>query len=336
MAITIKDIARMAGVSISTVSRVINNSKPVNSEVKQRVLSIIKEMNFSPNAMARGLVKNESGLIGMIVPAITNNVFGDVVDGVSKVAELYNYDILLSLTEGVLHKEIHYLNLHKEKQVDGIIFSSEILKREHTEIIEQSQIPSVLLGQVSTHEKIPSVHLDNFQASYEAVSYLIQRGHTKIAMIRGIESDKAVGQERYRGYKSALRDAGIPLQEEWVVICGFSLHDGYEAMNRILDSGSRPSAIFAATDRMAIGAMNYLLETGYSVPEDFSIIGFDDIDMTVAVRPKLTTVHYSAHEMGMTTFRSLLQLIKGESVENHHLNVLHRLVVRESVKEIST
>src|ERR1700730_16105490 len=200
MTITIKEIAKMAGVSISTVSRVINNSKPVNSDVRQRVLAIIKQYKYSQNAMARGLVTKESGLIGIIAPAITNTVFGEMVDGISKVAELYNYDILLSLTEGVLHKEIHYLNLHREKKVDGIILSSTSLKEEHIEIIEQSNIPCILVGQVSHKENIPSVHVDNFHASYEAVRFLIRNGHTKIAMIRGFKCDKAAGEERFRGY----------------------------------------------------------------------------------------------------------------------------------------
>jgi LacI family transcriptional regulator len=334
MPITIKDIARMAGVSKSTVSRVINNSKPVKPELREKILKIMEEVHYRPNAMARGLAKNQSGLIGVIAPAITHTVFGEVVDGASKVAGLYGNDILLSLTEGDVEREIHYLNLHREKQVDGIILSSKLLREEHVKIIEQAKIPCVLVGQMSRVPNIPSVHVDNFSASYEAVKYLIHNGHRKIAMIRGPIGDQAAGDERLRGYMEAMQDSGLPIEEGWVTASGFSVHDGYEAMKRIFSANdNRPTALFAAADRIAIGAMNYLLEHGYQVPDDISIIGFDDIDMAAIVRPKLTTIHYSSHEIGMTAYRILRKLIKGETYSIQHSNVPHRLVIRDSVRK---
>lgn len=332
MAITIKDIAKMAGVSISTVSRVLNNSKPVNEEIRKRVMEAVEQTGYRPNAMARGLVRNQSGLIGIIIPEFKNTVFDGVIDGVSSIAKVYGYDILLSMTGGSLANEIHYLHLFREKQVDGIVLSSVGLKDEHIEIIQHSEIPCVLVGQVSHVPSIPSVHVDNFSASYEAVTSLIQHGHRRIAMIRGPVEDIAAGHERSRGYRAAMADAGICVDESWIVASGFSVHDGYESMRKLIERGANPTAVFAAADRMAIGAMNYLFENGYHIPDDLSIVGFDDIDMSSVVRPKLTTVHYSANEIGMTAVRNLMKKIKGEGTYAQHTELPHRLVMRDSIR----
>jgi LacI family transcriptional regulator len=330
--VTIKDIARMAGVSIATVSRVINNTKPVNENTRRRVMAVMEETNFRPNAMARGLVKKESGLIGIVIPEFKNTVFDALIDGVSNTAKFYNYDILLCLTQGLLENEIHYLNLLQEKQVDGIILSSSFLKPEHKAIVEKRYTPCVLVGQTSDVPFIPSVHVDNFSASYEAVTTLIRKGHRKIGMIRGPLGDKAAGEDRLRGYQAAIADAGIPFRPDWIVTGGFSVQDGFEAMKSMLSLEELPTALFVAADRPAIGAMNCLLEHGYRIPEDVSIMGFDDIDMSSVVRPKLSTVHYSSYEIGATATRGLMKLIRGERVDTQHTVVPHQVVIRDSIK----
>jgi LacI family transcriptional regulator len=332
MAVTIKDIARLAGVSIATVSRVINNTKPVHDETRQRILTYMEELNFRPNAMARGLVKKESSLIGIVIPEFKDTVFDAMIEGVSDTAKFYNYDILLTLSRGDLANEIHYLNLLREKQVDGIIFSSISLKKEHIEIIEQSGIPCVLVGQASSVPTIPSIHLNNFGASYEAVTALIRNGHQKIGMIRGALGDIALGEERFRGFQAALTENGVKVNPEWVIVAGLSVREGYEAMERMYKTKSLPTALFAATDRIAIGAMNFLLEHGYRIPEDISIMGFDDIDMSTVVRPKLSTVQYSSLEMGCTATHNLMKLVHGGGVSVQHTNVPHQIVIRESIR----
>ncbi|UOF88676.1 LacI family transcriptional regulator [Fodinisporobacter ferrooxydans] len=331
MSLTINDIARLAGVSKATVSRVINNGKTVDPKLRDNVLSVIEQVNYRPSALARGLVKNESNLIGIIVPEIANIVFGVMLEGVSKVAEIYGYDIMLSLTEKSTKKEIHYLNLHRDKQVDGIILSSRSLKKEHIEIIERFEIPCVLIGQKSSVPGIPSVHLDNFSASYEAVKTLIRFGHRKIAMIRAPLDDGESGDERFRGYATALADEGIQFEDDWISVSDFSAAEGYVAMKQIIESGFQPTALFAASDKIALGAMNYLQDQGYMIPRDISIFGFDDMDVTELVRPKLSTVHYSSIEMGMTAFRNLIKLIKKEEIPAQHTNVPHQIILRDSV-----
>ncbi|MBP1082010.1 LacI family transcriptional regulator [Bacillus capparidis] len=330
MKITIKDIAQMAGVSIATVSRVINNSKPVNHDVRIRVLKAMEQTNFLPNAMARNLAKKESLLLGVMVPEVKNTVLDDLINGINQVSRLYGYNIMLSLTAGTLENELHYFNMFREIQADGIILASENLKEELVKGIKVSNIPLILVGRDSL-DTVPTVHVDNVTAAYEAVTYLIQQGHRKIAMLRVRSGDIASGDHRYQGYVRALNEAGISIYKDWVVESGISVEDGITSMRKICEAESMPTAIFCATDRIAIGAMNYLLEIGLRVPEDVSIFGFDGIDMSSFIRPKLSTVKYSAEEIGMTAARNLIKLIRGEEISSRHWIVSHYLENRDSV-----
>ena len=327
--VKIKDIAKMANVSIATVSRVVNNSKPVNEEVRKRVLDAIKQTNYRPNVMGAEAGKSATPLIGVIIPQNSDTVLDDFNVGIRDLAELYGYDVLVGLTDGSVESELHYLNLFHHIGTEGYIYVGSAPNREHLEIIQKSGIPCVLVGEQSQIDSIPSVHLDNVTASYEAVTYLIQKGHKSIAMIRGV-GDNAVGGDRYRGYRQALMDAGITLREEWVVDSGMSVEDGSDAMRRIMDSGEQPTAVFCSTDWMAVGAMNYLADNGLRVPEDVAVFGFDNSFIASIVRPKLSSVDYSGTEIGMTATRTLIKMIKGEAVAIHHANVAHYLAIRES------
>lgn len=326
--ITIKDIAEMAGVSIATVSRVLNNSKPVKEDVKKRVLEVIKQTNYRPNTFAPDPKRHESRLIGVITPQSTHTVLNDFLEGINNVSKLYGYDIMIGSTDGGAENELHYLNLFGKVSVHGIIFIGSAFEEKHVEIIEQYTIPCVLVGQISSIPSVPSVHIDNVTASYEAVKYLIQNGHREIAIIHGPGPD--IGKYRFQGYQQALNDAGIPIHEDWVVESGISTEDGMKAMRKIIESDSMPTAVFCATDWIAIGAMNYLIDNGLRVPEDVSIFGFDGSFMSAIVRPTLSTVAYSATEIAMTATRNLIKIIKGETVTPHHSNVTHHLVIRNS------
>ncbi|MDQ0195725.1 LacI family DNA-binding transcriptional regulator [Paenibacillus wynnii] len=329
--ITIKDIAKMADVSISTVSRVVNNSKPVNEDVRKRVMEAIKQTKYRTDVIGEVETRGNSHLIGIIIPHNSNTVLDDFSIGIRNIAELYGYDIIVGLTDGTVESELHYFNLFHELRTLGNIFVGSVLEKEHTEMIRKIGTPCVLAGQQSPNSAIPSVHLDNVTASYEAVTYLIQRGHRRIAMIRA-SGESAVGGDRYQGYRQALEDAQILLQEEWVVESGFSVENGRDSMRKIIEREARPTAVFCSTDWMAVGAMNYLLDIGLRVPEDISVIGFDNSFMASIVRPNLTSVEYSGTEIGMTAARHLIKLIKGETVTPHHANVAHYLTVRESTE----
>lgn len=329
MKVTIKDIAQMAGVSISTVSRVVNNSKPVNDDVRQRVLEAIRQTNYRSTGPLEELERSESNRIGIIMQTYSNTVLHDFIIGINKVCQLYELETLIGFTDWKEESELDYLKQFSEIHAKGIIFAGSPLEK-HMRFLEEAGIPCVAVGQVSPFPSIPSVHLDNVTAAYEAVTYLIQRGHRKIGMIRGTGDETAVGGERYRGYEQALADADIPLQEEWVAESGISIEDGEAAMRRIAGSGTMPTAVFCATDQMAIGAMNYLLDNGFRIPEEVAVFGFDGSTMSSIVRPKLTTVVYSAVEIGMTAARNLIKMIKGGTVSPHHSNVHHYLEIRGS------
>ncbi|MEK5253772.1 LacI family DNA-binding transcriptional regulator [Paenibacillus sp. FSL F4-0125] len=327
--VKIKDIAKMADVSIATVSRVVNNSKPVNEEVRKRVLEAMKQMNYRPNVIGSDAGRSDTPLIGVIIPQNSNTVLDDFNIGIRDLAELYGYDVLVGLTDGSVNSELHYLNLFHHMGTEGYIYVGSVPSKEHLEIIQKSGSPCVLVGEQSQIDSIPSVHLDNVTASYEAVTYLIQKGHRKIGMIR-VSGDNAVGGDRYRGYQQALMDAGISLREEWVVESGMAVEDGSDAMRRIKDSGELPTAVFCSTDWMAVGAMNFLIDNGIRVPEDVAVFGFDNSFIASVVRPKLSSVEYSGTEIGMTATRTLIKLIKGETGIQHHANVAHYLAIRES------
>ncbi|WP_281888581.1 LacI family DNA-binding transcriptional regulator [Paenibacillus sp. YYML68] len=331
MKVTIKQIAELAGVSISTVSRVINNSKPVRDDVRKRVLEAMKETNYKPSMLESELFKAESSMIGVIIPEYSNTVLNDFIAGINNVTKLYGYDIMIGLTDETPASELHYLNQFCGIQPRGLIFAGSPLTDEHTAILDEYGIPCVVVGQVSGRPHIPSVHVDNITASYEAVTYLISRGHREIGMIRGIGAG-AVGDDRYEGYVQALTDAGLPLREDWVVESDLSVEDGTKAMSRMAGKGPLPTAVFCATDWMAIGAMNGLIDRGLRVPEDVSVFGFDGSFISSIVRPRLSTVVYSATEIGMTATRSLVKMIKGDNAIPQHSNVNHYLAIRESTR----
>lgn len=327
--VKIKDIARMADVSIATVSRVVNNSKPVNEEVRKRVLDAIKQTNYRPNVMNLDAGKSAPPLIGVIIPQSSNTVLDDFNIGIRDLAELYGYDVVVGLTDGSVESELHYLNLFHHIGTEGYIYVGSVPSQAHLDIIQKSDTPCVMVGEQSQIDSIPSVHLDNVTASYEAVTYLIQKGHKSIAMIRA-SGDTSVGGDRYRGYQKALLDAGITLRDEWVVESGLTVEDGSAAMRRLMENHSKPTAVFCSTDWMAVGAMNYLTDNGLRVPEDVAVFGFDNSFIASIVRPKLSSVEYSGTEIGMTATRTLIKMIKGETIASHHANVAHYLAIRES------
>jgi LacI family transcriptional regulator len=334
--ITLKEIANIAGVSTSTVSRVINNSKPVNEEVRKRVLNVLKETNYLPFVAQNLSLQQERLLIGVICPQYSNTVLDDLVVGINKVCKLYGYDTVMGLSDGTMENELHYIDLFSNNlSVQGMIFMGNQWEDQHLEIIQKNLTPVVLVGQSSSLPSIPSVHVDNFTASYEAVTYLVQNGHRQIAMIRG-NNREPIWQERFEGYQKALADAGIAVNEKWVVESGLSVEDGSSAMEIILEHTPLPTAVFCSTDSMAIGAINYLTDQGYRVPEDISVFGFDGIELSKLMRPRLSTIEYSAIEIGMTATRNLIKLCKGEREHIlHHINVMHHLVPRESTKTIN-
>ncbi|WP_052806931.1 LacI family DNA-binding transcriptional regulator [Mesobacillus subterraneus] len=333
MNLTIKDIARMAGVSVSSVSRVINNSKPVNDHIKEKVEKVIRETNFRPNAVARGLISKSTNLIGVILPQI-NYISAELINGIEGVANKNGYNIILSNTRLNPDLELNALQLFKDKQVDGIILSSIDMSERHIQLIQDNKIPVVVVGQKTTDYAIPWVDVDNYRPITEIVRYLMRCGHEKIGMIHGPLIDKSAGDSRYRGFIEEMERKNLSVNPKFVGESNFSSKDGYLAMEKILKCEDIPTAVVCASDTIAIGAKNCAEDLGYRIPEDISIVGFDDIELATLVRPKLTTVQVCFETMGSKAMETLLQSIefKPVNIENY---LDYRLIIRDSVKVVA-
>jgi len=328
--LTMKDIAERAGVSVATVSRVLNKTKPVSSELKKKVLDIVKETGYKPNALARSLIKQRTGTIGVIIPDMDNETFADLIKGIELITDKNDYVILVTNTMGEVKKELEMFNLFEEKRLDGIIFSGVSLTEKHIEFFEKYKIPTVVVGQTFNKLDFPSVTIDNFQASFDITEYLIDLGHENIGMIRGPLYDIQAGKERLLGYKTALRENDYLVNKDYIIQGDFTINSGYKAMEEIWRNEIKPTAIFSASDKMAIGALNYCLDHGLKVPEDVSIAGFDDMELATAVRPALTTIHQDQVEKGIKTAEILLDLIEKEGKESYNIQLPYTLIERDS------
>lgn len=333
MAVTIKDIARSAGVSTATVSRVLNDSKFVSPDLRQRVMQVIRETGYKPNALARGLIKKQTQLIGVILPDLANQNFARLIEGVENVAKKNNFAIIVSNSHGKIRDELEILDVFREKQIDGIIFSGVRFAEEHKEFFERYRVPTVMVGQTFPELDVPSVNINNFQAAYDVTRYLIELGHERIAMITGPMYDRSAGRDRYWGFSAALKESGLTEHGSYVQQGDFDIASGYEAMRRILaGGGSHPTAVFAASDRMAVGALNCCLDFGLRIPEDISIVGFDGNEISLAVRPTLTTLVQDHSEIGAVAARLLIERLQGRVEEDsvRTIQVAYKLEKRQS------
>ncbi len=329
--ITIKDVAKRAGVSISTVSRVINDSKPVSDEVKQRVLDAIRDTNYRPNQLARGLVLRKSNIIGMIIPDIANPYYAAIVEGAEEIANTYGYTLLLCNTHGELDKEIEYLNLMADKQADGLLFMTGKLKSEHEVWFKDADIKTCFINLYSRKLDVPMVSIDNYNAVSEAVEFLINNGHKNIGLLYAPDVDDLLQEERIRAYKEILNNHGISYNEDIVKECRFSIESGYNRTKDLLKD-SKIDALLSTNDMAAIGAMRAVLDMGYKIPEDISVMGFDDINFSEYYKPSLTTIKQPTYDMGAVATRMVIKLILGEHVEKMVL-LPHELVRRESTEK---
>lgn len=330
MAVTIKDVAKKAGVSISTVSRVINNSKPVSNEIKQNVLRIIEETNYYPNPVARSLVMKKSQLIGVIVPDISNFVIGEILSGIEEIGKMYGYDILLCNTYGDLDQEIRYLSLLKAKQVEGILLMTWKMEDKLVDYISQIEIPIVLINRNANDLPIPSVSIDNYMAAYEMVKYLVDCGHKKIAMIRNNMDNDSFSLDQFKAYKNVVEDNGIEFDERLVKEGSDKLENGYAIVQNLIKENLLPTAIFATSDLMAIDAINCLIDNGYSVPEDVSVVGFNDVKLASIYRPNLTTIHQPIYDIGAVAIRMIIKKINNEELDTNMVILPHKLIIRNS------
>lgn len=333
MAVSIKDVAKEAGVSISTVSRVLNNIDIVNSDTKQKVLKAIEKLNYRPNIVARSLKTQKTRTIGIIIPDISNQFYAEIVRGAEDVSNIYNYNVILCNTDLNCKKEEEYIHVLEEKMVDGIIYMSRFLQSNILTLLKEIKTPIVLVETRDKDKVFPSVTIDNEKAAYDAVNYLLKRGNTKIGYL-GLSSDILNANSiRYLGYKAALKDASIKLDNEIIRFIELNAKDGYLAMKDIIKKGKNPDAIFCASDDVAMGAINALRDEGMNVPKDMDIIGFDNIYASSIFYPKITTVAQPMYDMGSVGMRMLIKIINNEDIDKRHYKLPYHIIERGSCKK---
>ncbi len=328
---TLRDVARRAGVSIATVSYVLNGTRPVSPEVEARVWEAVAALQYRPNRVARGLRRKRTHVLGLIVPDSANPFFAEIARGLEDLSFAHDYSLILCNSDGDPAKEQRYLGVLIEQQVDGIALVSAGAAPAHLAILQQRGIPFVVVDREISGLAADCVLADNFQGGYLATWHLLERGHRRIACITG-PPDLTSSADRVRGYRHAMAEAGIELLEEWVYRGDFRAESGYHAARFFLQlpPSIRPTAIFACNDLMAIGAMRAIGEVGLSIPHDISLVGFDDIILAAYVIPPLTTVAQPTYEMGRMAGELLLSRIQDRTrpPARHLLPV--RLIVRRS------
>jgi LacI family transcriptional regulator len=334
LTVTIYDVAREAGVSMATVSRVVNNNPNVKPQTRKKVFEAIEQLGYRPNAVARGLASKKTTTVGVVIPDISNSIFAEVARGIEDIANMYHYNIILCNADKKKDKEIRVVNTLLEKQVDGLLFMGGVVTDEHNQAFRTSSVPIVLCATTDEQGAIPSVDIDHESAAYDAVSLLIAKGHRNIAMIAGSLQDPALGYARFQGYKRAMTEAGLKVLDEMIRSGNYRYESGVEAMNYFLESDNRPDAVFAATDEMAIGAIHAIQDHGLKVPDDISVVSIDNTRMASMVRPQLTTVAQPMYDIGAVSMRLLTKLMNKENVEQTRIVLPHEIIQRKSVAPV--
>lgn len=334
MSITIKDVARMANVSISTVSRVINDSKPVSDDIKVRVVKVIEELGYKPNPVARSLVTKKSRLLGVIIPDISDSYIAELLNAIEEVAKTYDYDIILCNSYGSLKSEEQYLQLLLTKQVEGMIFLTYKICDNHKKFFKNLSLPVVMINRDAREMNISSVSVNHFEAMYDMTSKLIEYGHEDIVLIRNGKTNDVFGDDHLNGFKKGFLDNSIKFNPQNIYEGNFKIKDSYEICTQLIKKNEVPTAILATTDAMAIGAINALIDNGFKVPDDVSVVGFYDTKLARLYRPQLTTIHQPIYDIGAIAIRLLIKRINGDEKEIKQIFLPHTLIERGSLKNI--
>ncbi|QSQ08660.1 HTH-type transcriptional regulator DegA [Koleobacter methoxysyntrophicus] len=333
MSKTIYDVAKKAGVSIATVSRVLNKKDNVSDETKKRVLNAIKELDYVPNMVASALMTKKMFTLSLLIPDISNPYFSEIARGVEDAANNYNYNVIVCNTDYDLKKEAIYLNLLRQKSVDGFIVSSATYNDENICNFDHKKYPLVLLGReiegAEENKKIDIIVSNNVCGGYLATEHLIELGHRKIDLILGPKEIK-VNQEREKGYRKALQDYEITVDENRIHSGEFKIKSGYSKALEILQKKDRPTAIFAGSDVIAIGVLKAARVLGFKVPGDLSVVGYDNTILAEIADPPLTTINQQMYRMGYLAAEMLIKRLRGAKRPIQRIVFDTELVVRKS------
>jgi len=329
---TLEEIAKLAGVSRSTVSRVINNHPNVSPEVRERVWKVIRELDYQPHAAARSLATRRTQVLGLIIPQAVTILFTDpffplLIRGIADACNARRYHLMLSLFSSRDEQRELYRRIIRGGHLDGIIISSTVIDDPLIPRLLEDQVPFVLVGRYPRDARASYVDADNRAGAQMAVDYLIRLGHRRIATITG-PLNMIAGLDRYEGYLAALRNKGLEKDDALIAEGDFSYEGGFQAMQTLLPH--EPTAVFVASDTMALGAIKAIKGAGLRIPEDISIVGFDDLEAASFSDPPLTTVRQPIYLLGSTAAQLLIDLIEGKSRPPQRIVFPTELVIRRS------
>jgi LacI family transcriptional regulator len=331
---TILDVAKRANVSTATVSHVINGTRFVSDELRQRVISAMNELGYRRNALAGSLRSGQTHTIGLILPDNLNTFFAELSRGVEEAAFPYGYTLILYNSDNDLEKEHLYIDFLIEKQVDGIILDAVEIDISALQARIPKSVPAVLIDRDFDDNEFDYVLSDNTQGGYIATKHLIELGHKQIACIIGPQEMKST-IDRLQGFKMALDESGLPFNPDLIIPGDFRPESGYKAALSLLRRAHLPSAVFAFNDMMAFGVQRAAVELGLHIPDDFSLVGHDNIELSNYTCPALTTVEQSKAEIGRKTIKRLIERMSNNTLSSVRELVPTQLVVRESTKRVT-
>ncbi|MGZ0084965.1 LacI family DNA-binding transcriptional regulator [Geobacillus sp. C56-T2] len=336
---TIKDIAKAAGVSVTTVSRALNGYSDVNEKTRQKIIDIAKRLNYSPNTLARGLVMNKTKTIGLLVSGLTkesakDNFTFEVLAGVNEYVSEVDYDMVLFSTTSTKQREKTYTQLCRERRVDGVILQGIRTDDPYLHEVVESDIPCVLIDIPIESKTVGYVTTDNVEGAKMAVRHLVELGHRRIAMINGYEY-AFVSEQRVKGFKEALLDAGLPVREYWIADGAFREEIAEQEALRLLEHYPEITAFFCASDLMALGVIKAAKRLGKRVPDDVAVIGYDDIILASYSSPPLSTIAQDKFAMGYEAAKLLIAMLEGRAESRVRMLPIELKIRESTVKGIN-
>jgi DNA-binding LacI/PurR family transcriptional regulator len=334
MPITIKEIADKARVSIATVSRALNDDEKVKPETRQVILSIAREFHYKPNILARSLVKNQSNIIGVVLPEVDGEFFSEIIHGIDEIAYTGGYHTIVASSHSQRSIVESLIDFMGESLVRGIILIAPNISNQIRSIVQQSSIPILLINSNHDLDHLDSVGIDNYRGSYTMTEFLIKKcGYKKIAHIKGpVQNDDAI--QRKLGYIHAMNDNNMSIKDEWIINGDFTVASGEHACRRLLSLDDMPEAVFAGNDMMALGCYKAAKSYGLKIPDDIGVAGFDDIFLADFLTPRLTTVHIPISEIGKASAELLLnRILNGDLSEPKSIKISTGLVVGDSCRK---
>ena len=332
MNVTIKDVAKAAGVSVATVSRVLNNSATVSTTATEQVNKAIKELGYSPNFLGRNLRKCETNVILAIIPSTEHTFYSDIVRGMQNAASEQGYDILLSTSNSMLNIEMRMLNMLFNRTVDAAILLGTQIDASTLNDLNSKYYIALCCERVEG-ANVLTVTVDDEGGAYTAVKNFISLGHTRIAMV-STAGTALSSKDREKGYIRALRESNIPINEDYIFRGSYDYTDGAKAFDYFMKLPDPPTAVFCISDLLAVGTIKRALTTGYKVGEDISVCGFDNIQLSSLYTPGITTVEQPCYEIGRTVVTELISNINHAKRQSRHFKLDYKLIQRNSVGKI--